>query len=129
MLGITETDWTAFIRSIPFNIYSILAVLFVPVIAYTGYEFSAMAKAEKRVQETGEKYWKTSKPMRKSDTENIKESKASLVFVPLLVLFVTLFGILAPLGFPFTQVPGGVFRSALSTGYLLAAAVLVGMMV
>ena len=88
-----------------------------------------MAKAEKRVQESGEKYWKTSKPMRKSDTENIKESKASLVFVPLLVLFVTLFGILAPLGFPFTQVPGGVFRSALSTGYLRAAAVLVGMMV
>jgi len=129
LLGITESDWTAFIRSIPFNIYSILAVLFVPLIALSGYEFSAMAKAEKRVQETGEKYWKTSKPMRKTDSSDTRESKASLVFVPLFVLFITLLGILVPLGFPFTQVPGGVFRGALSTAYLLAAAVLITMMV
>lgn len=129
LLGIAESDWTAFIKSIPFNIYSILAVLFVPLIAFAGYEFSAMAKAEKRVQETGEKYWKTSRPMRKTDTEGAVESKSSLIFVPLFVLFITLFGILAPLGFPFTQVPGSAFRGALSTGYLLAAAVLIAMMV
>lgn len=129
LLGIGETDWTAFIQSIPFNIYSILAVLFVPIIAITGYEFSAMAKAEKRVQETGEKYWKTSRPMRKTDHSDTPESKSSLIFVPLIILFVTLFGILAPLGFPFKQVPGSEFRGALSTAYLLAATVLMGMMV
>lgn len=129
LLGIQESDWTAFVKSIPFNIYSILAVFLVPLIAFSGYEFGAMAKAEKRVQETGEKYWSTSKPMRKADAEGTKESKPSLVFLPLLVLFVTLFGILTPQGFPFKQVPGSVFRSALSTGYLLASAVLILMMV
>lgn len=67
--------------------------------------------------------------MRKTDSSDTRESKASLVFVPLFVLFITLLGILVPLGFPFTQVPGGVFRGALSTAYLLAAAVLITMMV
>jgi Na+/H+ antiporter NhaC len=42
-----------------------------------------------------------------------------LVWVPLLVLFVTLFGLLAPHGFPLQQVPGGVFRTALTAGYFL----------
>ena len=129
ILGLTESDWTAFVKSIPFNIYSILAVLLVPLVAFSGYEFSAMAKAEKRVQETGEKYWKNSRPMRKTDHENIKESKSSLIFIPLLVLFFTMFGILLPLGFPFVQVPGSAFRGALSTGYLLAAVVLMSLMV
>lgn len=128
-LNIVESDWDAFMSSIPFNIYSILAVIMVPLIAFTGYEFSAMAKAEKRTQETGEKYWPDSKPMRKSDTENIVESKPILIWLPLVVLLVTMFGILAPLGFPFKKVAGGAFRSALSSGYLLAAVVLIFMMV
>lgn len=128
-LGIAESDWTAFMSSIPFNIYSILAVIMVPLIAFTGYEFSAMAKAEKRTQETGEKYWADSKPMRKSDSEDVVGSKPILIWLPLVVLLVTMFGILAPLGFPFRKVAGGAFRSALSSGYLLAAVVLIFMMV
>lgn len=128
-LSIAESDWTAFMSSIPFNIYSILAVIMVPIVAFTGYEFSAMAKAEKRTGETGQKYWLDSKPMRKSDAVDVVESKPSLIWLPLVVLLVTMFSILTPLGFPFTKVPGGAFRSALSTGYLFAAVVLIIMMV
>lgn len=128
-LGIAESDWTAFVRSIPFNLYSILAMLMVPIVAYTGLEFSAMAKAEKRMQETGKKYWEGSNPMRKPDDGEILESKASLIIIPLVVLMVTMFGILIPLGFPFQRVAGGEFRAALSTGYLFAAIVLMAMMI
>lgn len=128
-LNILESDWTAFVKSIPFNIYSILAVLMVPIVAFTGFEFSSMAKAEKRTQETGEKYFKGAKPMRATDSEGIVESKPILIGLPLVVLLVTMFGILIPLGFPFQKVPGDAFRTALSTGYLFAAIVLMIMMV
>ena len=128
-LNIAESDWTAFVKSIPFNIYSILAVLMVPIVAFTGYEFSSMAKAEKRTQDTGEKYFKGAKPMRMPDEGEIVESKSILIGLPLVVLLVTMFGILIPLGFPFQKVPGDAFRTALSTGYLFAAIVLMIMMV
>ncbi|MBK5242304.1 Na+/H+ antiporter NhaC family protein [Clostridium sp.] len=129
ILMITETDWSAFIKSIPFNLYSILAVTIVPIVAFTGYEFSAMAKAEKRTQDTGEKYWADSKPLRKSENVENPSSKPILIWLPLIVLLVTMVGILAPLGFPFKKVPGGAFRSALSTGYLFAGVLLIAMMV
>lgn len=128
-LGIMESDWTAFIRAIPFQIYSILAVLMVPIVALTGYEFGAMARAEKRVQETGKVYWEGSNPLRKSVGEDIQNSKAILIWLPLIILFVTLFGILLPLGFPIKKVPGSAFRTALSTGYLFAALSIMGLMV
>ena len=128
-LNIAESDWTAFVKSIPFNIYSILAVLMVPIIAFTGYEFSSMAKAEKRTQDTGERYFEGAKPMRAPDVDGVVESKSILIGLPLLVLLVTMFGILIPLGFPFQKVAGDVFRTALSTGYLFAAIVLMAMMV
>ncbi len=129
VLNIAESDWSALINSIPFNIYSILVVLIVPVVAFTGYEFSAMAKAEKRTQDTGEKYWSKSKPMRISEVEDNPNSKPILIWLPILVLLVTMCGILVPLGFPFQKVPGSAFRGALSSGYLLAAVVLMFMIV
>lgn len=128
-LGILESDWNAFIKAIPFQLYSILAVLMVPIIAFLGYEFGAMAKAEKRVQETGEKYWKDSKPLRSPSNNDDKNSKAIFIWLPLLILFTTLLVILLPLGFPIKKVSGSIFRAALSSGYLLAAVTLILLMV
>lgn len=128
-LGIAESDWTAFIKAIPFQFYPILAVIMVPVVAFTGYEFSAMARAEKRTIDTGERYWPHSKPLRHANDERNANSKAILIWLPLIVLFVTLFGILGPLGFPLKKVPGSTFRTALSTGYLFAAITIISLMV
>ncbi|PAB57979.1 Na+/H+ antiporter NhaC family protein [Anaeromicrobium sediminis] len=130
-LNIMESDWSAFVHAIPFQFYPILTILMVPLVAFTGLEFGAMAKAEKRVREIGELFWYNSKPMRKS--ENMKEiqnikSSAMLVWLPILVLLVTLFGLLIPHGFPFKKVSGSVFRVALSTGYLFAGILLIIMM-
>lgn len=130
LLKITESDWTAFINAIPFNIYSILAIIIIPVVAFTGNEFSSMAKSEKRTQDTGEIYWPDSKPLRKSETAvETNGSKPILIWLPLLVLLITMFSILAPLGFPFAKISGNAFRSALCTGYLFAGVLLMLMMV
>ena len=51
-----------------------------------------------------------------------------VVILPLVVLFITLFGILIPQGFPVKQVPGGDFRVALISGYLLAAVTMILLM-
>ena len=57
-----------------------------------------------------------------------KGSHASLILLPLLVLFITLFGLLVSFGFPFKPVPGNDFRIALSTAYLFAAIAIVILM-
>lgn len=52
-----------------------------------------------------------------------------MVWLPLLVLFTTLFGLLISKGFPFEPVPGEDFRIALSTAYLFAAVTLALLMI
>ncbi|WP_312650109.1 Na+/H+ antiporter NhaC family protein [Aminipila sp.] len=129
-LNITNiTDWTAFIKAIPFQIYPILCLIMVPLVAFSKKEFGAMAKAEHNA--------------RKGIFSNLEgedkiESKSMIIdnkvsplvaIIPLIVLFVTLFAILIPQGFPVKQVPGSDFRIALITGYLFASIVMIGMMV
>lgn len=130
-LSINQSDFTAFVKAIPYQIYPILAITMVPIIALTKLDFSEMLKAEKRVETTGKLYWENSNPPRKSEKltdMEVKNSKASLVVVPLLILFITLFGILIPQGFPFKKIEGSQFRIALSTGYLFASIALISMM-
>ncbi|MGL5378458.1 Na+/H+ antiporter NhaC family protein [Clostridium sp.] len=132
VLNIDQSDFTAFVKAIPYQIYPILAITMVPLIAFSKLDFSAMLKAEKRVETTGKLYWDTSNPQRKSEKISeleAKNSKASLVIAPLIVLFITLFSILIPLGFPFEPVGGSDFRVALTTAYLFAAITLMGLMV
>ncbi|MGL5314574.1 MAG: Na+/H+ antiporter NhaC family protein [Peptostreptococcaceae bacterium] len=132
VLNIAQSDFTAFVKAIPYQIYPILAITMVPLIAFSKLDFSAMLKAEKRVETTGKLYWDSSNPQRKSEKISeleSKNSKASLVIAPLIVLFVTLFSILIPLGFPFEPVGGNDFRIALTTSYLFAAIVLMVLMV
>lgn len=131
-LGITENDFTAFMNSLPFFIYPILAVLIVPVIILTKFDFGPMKNAEKRTLETGERFWPNSKPLRQpEDVQNTTNSNSRpiLIWLPLVVLLVTLFGLLIPQGFPMTPVDGNVFRVALSTAYLFAGLTILILMV
>lgn len=130
-LNVPLSDYDAFINAIPFQFYPILCLILVPLICITKLDFGPMAKAEKRVSETGEIFWKDSKPMRKTEkfdkVENLN-GKSSLVFIPILVLLGTLLFILIPKGFPFKSIPGGTFRVALSTSYLFAALTIIFLM-
>jgi len=54
LAGITDIKpMAAYIHSLPFNMYSILTILFVAFIMYTGMDYGPMLKAEDRCLETG----------------------------------------------------------------------------
>ncbi len=130
--GLQTSEFTVFVQAIPFQFYAILAVTAIPVVALTRTDFGAMRRAEQRVRDTGELHWPNSKPLRQADSavnaETNGESRPIVIWLPLLVLFVTLFSILVTLGFPAEPVPGEEFRAALSTAYLFAAIVLIALM-
>ena len=123
LLQITTSEFSTLVSVIPFQFYAILVVLMVPLVAFTKLDFGPMAKAERRVQTTGALYWPESKPLRRAeeDVESTTESHAILIWLPLVVLFVTLFGLLISFGFPMTPVAGSDFRVSLSSAYFFAA--------
>lgn len=129
-LGITESDFTAFISSLPYFIYPILAVLIVPAIIFTKFDFGPMKLAEERTL-LGERFWENSKPLRRPESLDMTahKSKPIIIWLPLLILFITLFTLLTLRGFPFESVPGEEFRVALSTAYFFAALAIMGLMV
>lgn len=53
----------AYIKSIPFNMYSILTLIFVGILMYTGKDYGPMLKAETRCMTTGEFTRKGANPM------------------------------------------------------------------
>lgn len=127
-LGITAiNDWTAFCNAIPYQIYPILCLCIVPLVAFCKKEFGAMAKAEQDARKgIFSKLPGEDAPKKNMITNN--QVSPLVVIIPLVVLFVTLFGILIPQGFPVKQVPGGDFRVALISGYLLAAVTMILLM-
>ena len=131
-MGIQKDPFTTFIDLVPFQFYALGTLFMVPLIALAGYEFSAMYEAEKRTIQTGELLWPESQPLR--PTEEIVYPKGvkptiSMITVPLLVLFFTLFGLLTPLGFPFKAIDGKILWSTLSAGYFLGAIACMALMV
>lgn len=128
-LNITQSDYTTFVQAIPFQIYAILAILMIPLIAFTGKDFSQMRKAERRT--AGHDFAMEEKAEDKKIGENAKYSiqnaRPSMVILPIVVVFVTLFATLAPLGFPFQKVDGNAFRVALTMGYFFGALVLMAL--
>lgn len=130
VLNIKTSEFTTLIHVIPFQFYAILAVSMVPLIALSKLDFGPMAKAERRVQKTGELYWPESKPLRKAEKieDGTNNGRAIMIWLPLLVLFITLFGLLISFGFPFKPVPGNDFRVSLSAAYLFAALTIVILM-
>lgn len=130
-LGNDLSEFDVFVQAIPFQFYAILTVISIPVVALLSVDFGAMAKAERRIRDTGELYWPSSRPLRRTAAQIDAvsgESHPILIWLPLGVLFVTLFGLLISHGFPLEPVSGSNFRVALSTAYLFAAVVLIGLM-
>lgn len=70
----TPTATTTFLQSIPFNIYSILAIAMVGIIVLTQRDFGEMLDAESRAQRTGKVTREEAQPL-----QNIKEELGSPV--------------------------------------------------
>lgn len=121
-LNIAQSEFDAFLAALPFQFYAIGTLFMIPLVAYLGFEFSAMYQAEKRTVETGQPLWPGATPARPAvsiKAEAGVRPRASMMVVPVAVLFACIFGLLIPQGFPFRQVPGAVLRTALCTGYFL----------
>lgn len=122
-LKLSLSDYDVFLSVIPFQYYAIATLLMVPIIAVTGYEFSAMYKAEKRTIETGKPYWPevnlANEGIDSSFTNEL--SSPAMAIIPLVILFTCLFGLLFLHGFPFKNIPGNILRSSLSCGYFLGS--------
>lgn len=123
-LHIAESDYTTFVHAIPFQIYAILAVVMIPLVAATKKDFSQMKKAEQEA--AFREYSFENVETNRQETGEYSKSNARplMVILPIIVVFATLFITLAPLGFPFKKVDGNEFRVALTMGYFFGAVVL-----
>ncbi|MEN3008593.1 Na+/H+ antiporter NhaC family protein [Pseudothermotoga sp.] len=96
--GITTlAPMAVFIGSIPFNFYCIFTVLFVGIIAISGWDFGPMLKAERRAEREGKTSRDGAMPMLNIDFElgkPIEKKPMIMTFVlPIVALvFVTIFG-------------------------------------
>ncbi|WP_289031705.1 Na+/H+ antiporter NhaC family protein [uncultured Paraglaciecola sp.] len=136
------TAWGAFIQTIPFQFYAILAIAIVPLLVWRKADFGAMALAEKEcmalpqaIPDSSTQQASNQKPKTTLDEEapliqpfTHSNARASFVFIPLAVMAIVLAMMLVPMGFPFKSVPGSAFRAALSSAYFLAAVSLMGLM-
>lgn len=129
-LGVAESDYDTFVRAIPFQIYAILAILMIPLIAFTKKDFSQMRKAELRAQKNPipEEMKETYVAEVDKNGYSLGNAKPIMVILPIVTVFAVLFINLVPLGFPFKKVDGNTFRVALTMGYFLAAVLLMAMM-
>jgi Na+/H+ antiporter NhaC len=110
-------EWDAFVAAIPYQLYALLAVAMVPLLALLRFDFGPMRRSEEAARQAPD----TGPVTMDSD----RRAKPILVWLPLLVLGMTLFATLAEHGFPFRQVAGSDFRAGLSAAYFLAAVTLV----
>jgi len=128
-LGISESEFTAFIRTIPYQFYAWLAVMMVPLLTFLRFDFGAMRRAEVDAQRDPE----VATDGVGQDEDQFQafthpNARPVLVWAPLLVLAAVLGVMLVPLGFPLEQVSGTDFRAGLSTAYLAAATLLIILM-
>ena len=97
-LGVMDSDYTTFVQAIPFQIYAILAIIMIPLVAFTKLDFSQMKKAELRAGKSNEMFSFMQEDEEKGSAEtgySRKNAKPVMVVLPILVVFVTLFGTLA----------------------------------
>lgn len=120
--GIATSEWDAFVSAIPFQLYAWLAIAMVPALTLLNFDYGPMAGAEKSAATESPK-----QPVVVHQEHS--RARPVLVWLPLLVLGVTLFATLNHHGFPFEQVAGSDFRAGLSAAYFLAAVVLVFLIV
>jgi len=124
-LGLTENAFTVYVKAIPFQFYSIMAVVLVPMIVLLKADFGPMKKEEDDCLNGINQDNKESVHL-----EIQENAKPNMVWLPLSIMMLVLFGLLIPHGFPndMEQIPSNAFRSSLSAAYVFAALSLIILM-
>ncbi|WP_296052975.1 Na+/H+ antiporter NhaC family protein [uncultured Alteromonas sp.] len=126
--GKSLDSWQVFIAVIPYQFYALLAIAVIPLLVFLKADIGAMAKTEIKAAKVPVSANREEENRNKVQAFTHKNARASFVFLPLLVMALVLLFMLVPLGFPFSSVPGSVFRAALASAYFLAACTLIGLM-
>lgn len=97
-LGISESEYMTYIFTIPFNFYSILAIILVAIIIFLKWDFGPMAQAEYRARTTGKLLRDDAEPPSDDEMMDVEMSegytpKIRNMVVPIVVLV----GLIPPL--------------------------------
>lgn len=97
-LGLDLNPYKIFIQTIPYRFYSILALVFVLLVIFTGKDFGPMARAEKRTKLTGKLYADNANPIVSDEVsslipENIEGKWYNAVIPILSVIVITIIGL------------------------------------
>ena len=92
--GYDVSPYFLWLKSIPFNFYSILAIVMVGIIAYTGRDFGPMLKAEYRARTTHQLWAEGARPL--AGTSELKVAKNASnnsinLWIPIILLIVLSF--------------------------------------
>ena len=130
-LGITDNPWTTFIKTIPMNFYAIFGMVTLLYVILRNVDIGPMYEAEQRAIITGQLIGEKDNPMGKYDMDEEKLFKNANItlanfIVPLITLFVTLFGVIFWSGDIMTNGFGGSFLEGnitlgITLGFLLAS--------
>ncbi len=129
-LGLTENAFSVYVKAVPFQFYSLMAVMMVPMVAMLKADFGPMKTAELIRLNDIVLEDENTEESEAIDEEILKKAKPILVWLPLLIMLVVMFGLLVPLGFPtdMSNIPSNAFRSALSTAYIFSAITIILLM-
>jgi len=129
-LGITESPFVSYVKAVPFQFYSLMAVAMVPLFVFSKTDFGPMKISEDNAAKgIVAKDQQDGTPEADIADANTK-AKPILVWLPLSIMLVVMFALLFSKGFPFdmSNLPANAFRASLSTGYVFAAAALISLM-
>ncbi len=116
--GIGEEPLHALLSALPFQLYPLLALATVPLLALTGREYGPMARAQRRAR-----LGQDDPPPPGSATGAETRASSRAVVLPLVTMLVVLFGLFALFIAQLGELPGGKVRLSLVLGYLSATAV------
>ncbi|HHL31509.1 MAG TPA: sodium:proton exchanger, partial [Oceanospirillales bacterium] len=130
-LGINEDAFSTYVKAIPFQFYSLLAVIMVPLLILLQADFGPMKRAEDKC--AAKQMADQGNTTQTQDNEFMAlqgKAKPIMVWLPLSLMMIILFAMLIPQGFPYdmSHIPANAFRSSLSTAYIFAAGVLMLLM-
>lgn len=132
-LGISEDAFTTYVKAVPFQFYSIMAVIMVPAVIFLKADFGPMRTAELNCSNGITPAYENNSDEEINDDlspEIQQRAKPIMVWLPLSLMMLILFGMLIPKGFPYnmSNIPSNAFRSSLSTAYIFAALTLIILM-
>ena len=129
-LGITGSAFEAYVHAVPYQFYSVMAVIMVPLIILAKADFGPMKRAEDNAAK-GIVLESKETLMAEAVTDDASaKAKPIMVWLPLGVMLTVMFALLVPQGFPtdMANMKDSAFRGALSTGYIFAAIILLLLM-